>query len=134
MRRQADVTTVLSGAATREPTVVPDFLSARERLLAEAARFVRNARGLPGVCRIALLGSVLTDKAEPKDVDLLVSIDETADLGVLATLARRLQGRLQSCGRGADVFLDCEWRAMRSTAADGRTCTMISERFAWSLK
>src|SRR6266498_3669880 len=61
MRRQADVKTVLSGAATREHTVVPDFLSARERLLAEAARFVRNARGLPGACRIALLGSVLTD-------------------------------------------------------------------------
>jgi predicted nucleotidyltransferase len=85
--------------------VVPDSLSVRERLLAEAAKFVRNVRRLPGVRRIALLGSVVTEKSEPKDVDLLVWIDETADLGAVATFARRLQGRLQSWGRGADVFL-----------------------------
>ncbi|MGH7628308.1 MAG: DUF6932 family protein [Gemmatimonadales bacterium] len=115
--------------------MVPDSLSARDRLLAEAARFVRKARDLPGVRRIALLGSVLTGKSEPKDVDLLVWIDETADLGVLATLARRLQGRLQSCGRGADVFLadergeylgrTCPWKECRPglrVACDAQHC------------
>ncbi len=78
--------------------MVPDSLSVRERLLAEAAKVVRNVRRLPGVRRIALLGSVVTEKSEPKDVDLLVWIDETADLGAVATFARRLQGRLQSWG------------------------------------
>jgi predicted nucleotidyltransferase len=77
----------------------------RELLLAEAVGFIRKACTLPGVRRIALLGSILTEKVAPKDVDLLVTIDDAADLAHLAVLARRLQGRLQSAGRSADVFL-----------------------------
>ncbi len=37
--------------------------------------FVRAARSSPGVLRIALLGSLATDKPVPKDADVLVTID-----------------------------------------------------------
>jgi hypothetical protein len=107
----------------------------RERLLTEAARFIRKARSMPGVHRIALLGSILTEKIEPKDVDVLITIDETTDLALLSTIARQLQGRLQSCGRGGDVFLadargeylgrTCPWKACRPgirVACDAQHC------------
>ena len=89
----------------------------REQLLTEAAGFIRKARIVPGVRRIALVGSILTEKVDPKDVDLLVTIDDATDLAQLAMLARRLQGRLQSAGRTADVFL-----ADAGGAYLGRTC------------
>ncbi|MBI2238517.1 MAG: nucleotidyltransferase domain-containing protein [Actinobacteria bacterium] len=89
----------------------------RPRLLAEALEFVRAARGLPGVRRIALLGSLATDREWPKDVDLLVTVEDGVDLAPLAKLARRLQGHAQSMGLGADVFLaDPAGRYL------GRTC------------
>jgi predicted nucleotidyltransferase len=107
----------------------------REQLLAEAAGFIRKACTLVGVRRIALLGSILTETVDPKDVDLLVTIDDAADLAQLAILARRLQGRLQSAGRGADVFLadpggeylgrTCPWRECRPgirVACDAQHC------------
>jgi predicted nucleotidyltransferase len=77
----------------------------RPRLIAEALAFVRAARELPGVSRIALIGSLATTKSDPKDVDLLVTVADDADLGALATLGRRLQGRAQSLNRGGEVFL-----------------------------
>src|SRR5205809_1885629 len=46
----------------------------RERFLDEVLRFVRSAATLPGVLRIALIGSILTDRPDPKDVDVLVSV------------------------------------------------------------
>jgi predicted nucleotidyltransferase len=107
----------------------------REQLLTEAAGFIRQARTVPGVRRIALVGSILTDKVDPKDVDLLVTIDDAADLAQLAMLARRLQGRLQSAGRNADVFLadaggeylgrTCPWKECRPgirVACDAQHC------------
>jgi hypothetical protein len=79
---------------------------ARGRLLDGALDFVRAASGLAAVRRIAIVGSILrADRRDPKDIDLLVSIADDADLGPLATLGRRLQGRLQGHDRGADVFL-----------------------------
>lgn len=39
----------------------------RERLLDEAARFVRAAGVIPGVRCIAMIGSILTDKPDPRD-------------------------------------------------------------------
>jgi len=93
----------------------------RERFLDEVLRFVRSAANLPGVLRIALVGSILTDRPDPKDVDVLVSVADDAELAPLAALGRRLQGRLQSLNHGADVFLadgggrylgrTCSWKA-----------------------
>jgi hypothetical protein len=67
--------------------------------------FVRAARSTPGVLRIALLGSLATDKPVPKDADVLVTIDPAIDLAPLARLGRRLQGTVQTINLGADIFL-----------------------------
>jgi hypothetical protein len=57
------------------------------------------------VRRIALLGSLATVKAIPKDIDLLVTIERTTDLTDLARAGRRLQGLAQTINLGADIFL-----------------------------
>jgi hypothetical protein len=67
--------------------------------------FVREARSTRGVRRIALLGSLATDKPMPKDADVLVTIDAATDLGPLARSGRRLQGTAQRINLGADIFL-----------------------------
>ncbi len=77
----------------------------RELLLVETLAFVRTMVQMPGVERIALLGSLATDKPDPKDTDLLVTVADDMDLDPLAAAARRLRGHLQSHNLGADVFL-----------------------------
>jgi predicted nucleotidyltransferase len=78
----------------------------RTTLLELARDFVEGARTLRGVNRIALLGSVVTNKPRPKDIDLLVSISESVDIEALARLARRLKGTAQArLNSGADLFL-----------------------------
>lgn len=99
-----------------EHTVLP----LRQFLLLEALTFVRSASRLPGVLRIALIGSLTTDKAGPKDVDLLVTVADDLDLEPLASAGRKLKGRTQSRNCGADIFLlgghgeyigrICQWR------------------------
>jgi predicted nucleotidyltransferase len=89
----------------------------RDQLLAEVLAFVQAASRLPGVTRIALIGSLATDEPDPKDADLLVTVADAMDLEPLATLARKLHGHAQSLGRGADVFL-----ADPSGHYLGRTC------------
>ena len=96
-----------------EPTI-------RERFLDETAAFVRAAGAIPGVRRIAVIGSIVTDKPDPKDIDLLVTVTDDADVAPLAVCARRLQGKLQGLNHSADVFLldergqylgrTCHWR------------------------
>jgi len=81
-----------------EPTV-------RQRLLEDALQFVRTASRLPGVIRIALLGSLATEKPDPKDVDVLLTVTDEADLAPIASAARRLKGHAQSYNHGADVFV-----------------------------
>jgi len=81
--------------------------SRRSQLIAEAQTFIQAARQLSGVTRIALLGTITTTNLDPKDVDLLVTVDDEMDLTELATLGRRLSGRLQSLASGADIFLAC---------------------------
>jgi predicted nucleotidyltransferase len=81
---------------------VPD---PRDRLLEAVLAFVRAARSLPGVHRIALVGSLATDKPVPKDADVLVTIDAAMDLARLAVVGRRLKGAAQKINLGADVFL-----------------------------
>ena len=77
-----------------------------------------NASKLSGVTRIALLGSLVTNKVNPKDADVLVTIETDVDLDSLAAFGRRLKGKGQSRNSGADIFL-C------NSHADyiGRTCS-----------
>jgi predicted nucleotidyltransferase len=89
----------------------------RGPLLREVLKFVDRAQACPGVCRIALLGSLVTEKDNPKDADLLVTVADDADLASLATAGRRLKGAAQSRNCGADIFL-----ANRSGEYIGRTC------------
>lgn len=110
-------------------------LPIRDFLLAEVLRFVERARLCPGVRRIALVGSLVKDKREPKDADLLVTVEDDADLALLAAAGRRLKGRAQSRNRGADIFLSdpsgnyigriCHWRDCRPgvrVSCDARHC------------
>jgi len=89
----------------------------RQQLLDGLRRFVTSVRRLPGVKSIAVLGSIVTTKPDPKDIDVLVVVADDADLTPLAAASRRLQGHAQSFNRGADVFL-----ADEGGAYIGRTC------------
>lgn len=92
--------------------------SIREPMLAGVVGFVRTVAPIVGVRRIALIGSITTPKSIPKDIDLLVTVADDADLAPLARCARQLQGRLQGLNHWADVFLaDERGRYL------GRTCT-----------
>lgn len=94
----------------------------RRALLALAADFITASRALPNVTRVALVGSIVTKKAAPKDIDILVTVGDDADLEPLATSARRLQGRAQSLGAGADVFLADQSRLYLGRTCPWRTC------------
>ncbi|MBK7908291.1 MAG: hypothetical protein IPJ78_17260 [Gemmatimonadetes bacterium] len=99
-----------------------DWLHSRTALLGYAGAFAAEARALSGVVRIALLGSILTEKPDPKDIDLLVIVSESCDLERLAMMARRVKGRAQSLGRGADVFLGAENGTYLGRACSWRDC------------
>ena len=78
----------------------------RTTLLTLALEFTRAARSEPGVTRIALLGSIVTHKPRPKDIDLLVAAAPDLDMPRLAKLGRRLKGTAQArVNSGADIFL-----------------------------
>jgi predicted nucleotidyltransferase len=77
----------------------------RAFLLREVKRFVESTSQISGVVRIALIGSLVTNKPDPKDADVLVTIDENVDIDSLAEAGRRLKGKGQSQGSGADIFL-----------------------------
>lgn len=97
--------------------------SIRSFLLNEVLRFVKYACTCQGVRRVAVVGSLARDKDDPKDADVLVTVDDDADLTPLAAAGRRLKGRAQSRNRGADIFLvdpsgnyigrTCHWRECR---------------------
>jgi hypothetical protein len=84
--------------------------------------FVLAARACPGVQWIALLGSILTAKAIPKDVDVLVTIDAAMDLTVLARSGRRLMGEAQTINLGADIFLADTTRSCLGRICHYREC------------
>ena len=107
----------------------------RAGLLEGLRRFVDATRHVPGVRRIGLVGSIVTAKPNPKDIDVLVVVSDEADLAPLALQARRLQGHAQSLNRGADVFLvnergqyigrTCRWKDCRPgvrQSCDARHC------------
>jgi hypothetical protein len=96
----------------------PSILEPRQHLLEAVLTFVRAARGLDGVRRIALLGSLTTNKPVPKDADVLVTIDAGIDLAPLARVGRTLKGTAQRINLGADIFL-----ADEAGRYIGRTCS-----------
>jgi hypothetical protein len=83
----------------------PSVSEPRRPLLLAIRSFVRAAGDFRGVLRIALVGSLTTTKAIPKDADVLVTIDGAMDLAGLARAGRRLQGFAQTINLGADIFL-----------------------------
>jgi predicted nucleotidyltransferase len=109
-------------AMRREPYQQPPA-DVRTRLLDAARVFVLAASRFNGVKRISLLGSIVTDKRNPKDIDLLVQIADDVDMERLARLGRQLKGAAQQFNHSADVFLcdgagrylgrTCSWRDCR---------------------
>ena len=99
-----------------------EFEKRRGFLLGMGVNFVRAIRGIDGIERIALIGSLCTNKAKPKDIDILLSIRPGLDLAELARRARSLKGATQSIASGADIFLAEEGRYI------GRICG-YRERF-----
>jgi hypothetical protein len=90
----------------------------REQLLSHLPWFVSAVTKLPGIRRVALLGSITTNKQNPKDIDYLVVVEDDVDLEPLARLGRKIKGRAQQMNRGADIFLaDAQGRYI------GRTCS-----------
>jgi hypothetical protein len=92
----------------------------RDFLITESFRFIALIKPLPGILRIALLGSLTQLKTDPKDTNILVTVTNEMDLAALAAAARKLKGLAQSRTKGADVFLAdpeghyigriCHWR------------------------
>lgn len=77
----------------------------RQHLLHAAASFVKSMKTNKDVLRIAVVGSILTEKRHPKDVDLLVTVADNAALDRIAAAGRRLKGTAQTKNLGADIFL-----------------------------
>jgi hypothetical protein len=97
--------------------------STRDHLISAALDLCEQAARLPGVERVAFIGSICTEKPEPKDVDLLLTITPAVDMEELAKLSRRLKGKTQTINHGADIFLSnlngeyigrvCRWKDCR---------------------
>ena len=77
----------------------------RPHLLAGVLAFTQAACRITGVTHIALIGSLATNKPEPKDADMLVTVADDADLTLLAAYGRKLLGHAQTRNRGGEVFL-----------------------------
>lgn len=98
----------------------PSDSDIRTFLITETFRFINRVVVLPGVQRVAIIGSLVTTKADPKDADILITIEDDADLTELATVSRKLKGATQTRNKGADIFLAnptgqyigriCQWR------------------------
>jgi hypothetical protein len=100
-----------------QPEPDPTVPTPRQALLLETLLFTLQARDLPGVQRIALIGSLTTQEPDPNDADLLVTVADAMDLEPLATLGRKLAGHMQGFNRGGEVFLaDAQGTYL------GRTC------------
>ncbi len=77
----------------------------RGALLLAAAAFLEKARGFEEVLQVALIGSLSTNKTNPKDLDLMVTVAPGCDLKRLAKPGRQTQGRVQRGHLGVDIFL-----------------------------
>jgi len=96
---------------------MPSVAEPRRALLLAVCSFVRAARICPGVLRIALMGSLVTNKPIPKDADVLVTIDDTTDLTGLARAGRRLKGLLKP-----STLAPTSSSLMRTGCYLGRSC------------
>ncbi len=107
----------------------------RSKLLTLVFDFVETAIKINGISRIAIIGSLMTSKLKPKDVDLLLNISDDMDLTHLAKISRTLQGKSGSLTGGADVFLSnnlneyigriCIWKDCRlgvRMSCDAQNC------------
>jgi hypothetical protein len=90
---------------TRQLGPQPSVPDPRRHLLSAVLAFVRAARSSPGVLRIALPGSLSTNKPVPKDADVLVTIYAAMDLSSLARFGRRLKGTAQTINLGPTFSL-----------------------------
>jgi hypothetical protein len=107
----------------------------RPFLIAETFRFIAAVSSIAGVEKIAIIGSLTTDKPEPKDADVLITVTDDLDLSQLAAAARKLKGAAQTRNKGADIFLAnpageyigrvCQWRECAPgirVSCDARRC------------
>jgi hypothetical protein len=104
-------------SAMGEPLPLPNL---RKIMFAEVRRF---ARDMDGVQRIAVIGSLTTDKEFPAGVELLVTVAGNCNLRPLAELGRQLRGHLLTHSAGSDVYLAneegeylgriCAWKKCR---------------------
>ncbi|MBN2285943.1 MAG: hypothetical protein JXI43_05805 [Tissierellales bacterium] len=102
---------------------MPHISENRTKLLEELALFLFNTVTISGITRIALIGSLCTNKSNPKDIDVLINIEDSADLSPLAKQIRGLNGRVQTFNHNAEVFLAntqgkylgriCHWKDCR---------------------
>ncbi len=112
-----------------------DQPNTRARLLHEMLSIVRAVRKVPGVVRVALIGSMVSDAPQPRDADLLVTVTDDANLGPLAKLGRRWRSHVQSLHCSGDIFLadtrdlylgrTCPWRecgTVEIPQCDARHC------------
>ena len=67
--------------------------------------FVEEIIRIDGIIRVALIGSICTNKRNINDIDILITIRDGMDITRIATQKRKLQGRIQRGSLGADVFL-----------------------------
>ena len=77
----------------------------RKNLIQLVYEFIISCRNIEDIKRVAIIGSILSENAKPKDVDLLLTIPDNLELTGLAKISRTLQGKSGSLGGGADVFL-----------------------------
>ena len=95
-------------------------LNIREAFLQEVKIFVDKAKTIEGIFRIALIGSLTTKKLKPKDIDMLLTVDDDMDLTRLAKITRQMNGHVQALNHNAEVFLSdpqnhyigriCHWK------------------------
>ena len=77
----------------------------RENIIQLVYEFFVSCLKINSVKRIAIIGSILTQKEKPNDVDLLLTIPDDLELNRLAKFCRVLQGKSGQIGGGADVFV-----------------------------
>ncbi len=88
-----------------KPIPLPGDNTDRGALLLAAKWFFDRAIKLETITRIALIGSICTEKKHPKDIDILLTIAPGAEISPIARLKRQMSGRIQRGLLGADIFL-----------------------------
>lgn len=77
----------------------------KREMLGMFEHFLPSLKAINCIKEIGLTGSMTTPKREPRDIDIVVSTVPGSDLSQLATIYRKISGRLQSMDRGIDIFI-----------------------------